>query len=209
MKFNLHILAPVFAVIAMLTSCEKELEPDATITPRLVSMENCGGKSVFHLECNTTWTATCEDEGVIIEPASGDGDATVTVTVPPSTYIETHDIIIKVVAKQEGSSSSHVARHIITLDSKPFILLSQESGYVSPDGGGIRFGITSNGTWTATISDAIAGMTVTPASATWNSDVTVSLPANTTGAARRSKVVFTLTDHSDVAAEFTVNQNFK
>lgn len=197
----------VSAVVA-LTACDKVVTPDASIEPRTAVVDYDGGTSVFALTCNTTWTATCDYEEVTVTPSSGEGDATITVTVPPSTYEDTRSIRVTVVAANDESTTTHTARHIITLAAKPFIRLASNEGYVSPDGGGVRIDVYSNRAWSVS-SDRPDLVTVSPASGLNNGSVAVSVPENATGSARTSRITVSLVDFPGAAVDYTLIQNSK
>lgn len=202
-----RILALISAA-AVLAACKDPVTPDASIEPRSVSMDYNGGTSVFALTCNTTWTASCDYEDVGIHPDSGEGNASVTVTVPPSVYEETQVIRISVVAANNETESTHTARHIITLEAKPFIRLAQTSGYVSPDGGGVRLDVYSNKTWTAK-ADPADFVTLSQAEGSDNAALTVTVPENNTGASRTAHITLSLKDVPGVSAEYALTQNAK
>lgn len=200
---------PVFAALVMLAaSCVEEEKPKVTVEPTASAMEFTGGSVPMEVTSNAPWTATCDYEEVEIHPSSGDGNASVTVVVPQSIYKETQAIRITFKAKRDTSYTS-TAKYVITLEAKPFIDLSSESGYISPDGGGVRIALTSNQEWTASSDPAIAGLEIAPVAGTYNASVAVSLPENTTGAARSSAVTFALKKYPEVKAVYTVSQNSK
>lgn len=202
-------IIPVFAALAILAaSCTEEEKPKVSVEPTSSALEYTGGTVPMEVISNAPWTATCDYSEVEIHPASGDGNASVTVVVPQSTYKETQAVRITFKAKRDSSYTS-TAKYVITLEAKPFIDLSSASGFISPDGGGVRIALTSNQEWTATATPSIAGIEITPVSGTYNADVAVSLPANTTGSTRSSNVTFALKNYPEIKAVYTVSQNSK
>lgn len=194
------------AVIVLAASCTKEEKPKVTVEPTSAVMENVGGTTTLVVSSNAPWTASCDYEEVSINPSSGNGGASVVITVPKSTYRETKAIRVTFSAKRDTTYTS-TAKFIITLPAIPFVELSSDSSYVSPDGGGIRFNLYSNCAWTAVSDNAVQGLSISPVRGDGNADVTVTLPANTTGLPRSSVVTFTLDDEPGVKAAFTVRQN--
>ena len=207
MRIHFRHILMAFGLAAVLASCVDPEAPSASVTPRTASMDCNGGVSVFALTCNTTWTATSDLEGVTINPSSGEGNASITVTVPPSTYPDTKSIRIAVKAANDQTTSTYTARHTITLAPMPYISLSANEGYVSPDGGGLRVSLTSNQSWTVEAEPYIQDMSIMPPIGTWNSEIAIALPANTTGAARSTKITFTTQSQPEAKAEFLLKQN--
>ncbi len=198
----------IISAVAVLTACDDIVTPNASIEPRSVAMDCNGGTSVFALTCNTTWTASCDYEDVKIHPSEGDGNASVTVTVPPSIYEETQVIRISVVAANDETESTYTARHIITLEAKPFLRLARTDGYVSPDGGGVRLDVYSNKAWSVKAEPADF-VTLSQTEGENNASLTVTVPENNTGSARSSHITLSLKDVPGVSAEYTLTQNAK
>lgn len=69
------------------TELEGEGEGDSamaeiTVTPSSFATDLEGGEQVLTVTCNGTWTVSCDQTDVTVEPLSGTGNGTVTVTVP-------------------------------------------------------------------------------------------------------------------------------
>jgi len=208
-KNQMNKIIPVFAALAILAaSCTDEEKAKVTVEPTSAVMEYTGGTAALVVTSNAPWTAECEYEEVQINPSSGNGDASVVIVVPQSTYKESKAVRVTFKAQRDTSYTS-TAKFIITLPAKPFVELSTESAFVSPDGGGIRFSLTANKAWKAVSDNAISGLTVAPAEGDANADVTISIPENNTGASRSSKVTFALDEDPAVKTVFTVSQNPK
>lgn len=202
-------IIPVLAALsALFISCAEEDKPKVTVDPTSAAVESTGGTATLVVTSNAPWTATCDYEEVSINPSSGDGGASVVVTVPKSTYKDTKAIRVTFKAKRDSSYTS-TAKFVITLPAMPFIELSSTSGYVSPDGGGVRFSLSANEAWSAVDDKAVEGLEIKPAEGAGNADVTVSLPVNGTGSARTANVTFALKGNPDVKTVFSVSQNPK
>ena len=206
-KQNMNRIIPLFAALAIVAaSCTEEEKAKVTVDPTSSAFDYHGGTVPMEVTSNAPWTASCDYEEVEIHPSSGDASASVTVVVPESTYKETQAIRITFTAKKDTSYTS-TAKHVITLEAKPFVELSSTSGYVSPDGGGLRISLTSNQKWSATAEPAIADLDISPISGTYNADLAISLGANDSGSMRSSLITFALTDYPDVKAVYTLCQN--
>lgn len=202
-------IIPFFAALAIVAaSCTEEAKPKVTVTPSSSALPYTGGSVPMEVTSNAPWTASCDYEEVEIHPDSGEGNASVVVVVPQSSYKETQAVRVTFSAKRDSSYTS-TAKYVITLEAKPFIDLSAASGFISPDGGGVRFALVSNQQWTVTANPAIDGISIDPVSGTYNADIAVSLPANTSGSTRSSAITFTLKDFPEVKAVYTVSQNSK
>ena len=58
---------------------------EITVTPSSFATDLEGGEQVLTVTCNGTWTVSCDQTDVTVEPLSGTGNGTVTVTVPAVT----------------------------------------------------------------------------------------------------------------------------
>ena len=55
---------------------------EITVTPSSFATDLEGGEQVLAVTCNGTWTVSCDQTDVTVEPLSGTGNGSVTVTVP-------------------------------------------------------------------------------------------------------------------------------
>ncbi|MBO4571111.1 MAG: BACON domain-containing protein [Bacteroidales bacterium] len=201
----------LLALLPVLAACVDTTAPSISIDPNKYSMDFNGGSLAVNITANCDWAVESSYEFYTATPSSGSMDGLSRIEIPASKSHETEAIVINFKASKtvRDTLKTKNAKLVITLEAKPFVELSANEGYVSPDGGGVRVSLTANHEWTATASGGIAGLTVKPAEGTFNSEVTISLPENTTGAARSAEVTFTLKKYPDVKAVYTVRQNPK
>ncbi len=67
--------------------------PYIEVSPTSSSLPSSGGTVGIKLTTNASWSASCEIEDVVITPASGEGDETISITVPETTVTRTIDIL--------------------------------------------------------------------------------------------------------------------
>ena len=58
--------------------------PTLEINPASLNIDDKGGSLQVHVTSNAPWTVSAAEDWITVEPASGEGDATVTLTVAPS-----------------------------------------------------------------------------------------------------------------------------
>ena len=200
-----HII--LSALVLLLSACTTTVTPTIKIQPASSQMDYKGGQTTVYVSSNTFWTASCDVEGVTVEPASGfmSGIEPVVITVPESTSATTQTIRISFVAQEEGSSSKSNGKHWVTLASKPWIGFAETTGTIPAEGGGIRVRLESSRPWKV-LSKSISQAEVSPAAADATTILAISLPRNDTGAQRELTVTCVLTEDASVKAAFTVTQ---
>lgn len=201
----------LLALLPFLAACVDTEAPSISIDPNKYAMDFNGGSLAVSVTANCDWTVESDYESYVATPSSGMLDGVSRIEIPASTSRETEAIVINFKASKtvRDTLKTKNAKLVITLEAKPFIELSSNGGYVSPDGGGVLIRLFSNQDWTSSVSNGIAGLAVKPSEGTFNSEVTVSLPENTTGTARSAEVTFSLKKYPDVKAVYTVRQNPK
>ena len=132
------------AVLA-LAGCKKTIVPEISLDERTAVLSCDGETSVVALSCNCTWTATSTSEDVTIDPAEGEGDASVRITVPANNTGVTRSIKATFTAK--GTEKTATAKYVITQDAKPFVSFTTTSATVPANGGVLRIVLESNAEW--------------------------------------------------------------
>ena len=203
------IIALLAVILPLLASCADAEAPAVSVDPNKKAYGFEGGSLSAAVTTNGDWVAECDNEEISIVPSSGSGDAAVRIEIPASTKKETEAVIINFTTSKtvRDTLKTRKAKLVITREAMPFIDLSANEGYISPAGGGFLLNVTANHDWTATAPNPIAGLVVKPSESTFNSQVTVSLPGNETGAARSCDIIFSLKQHPDAKATVTVRQN--
>lgn len=199
---KIRILIPLCAILA-LTACNTKIIPEISLDKATASVTSAGATEVLTLKCNCTWTATATAEDITVDPASGEEDATVRVIVPVNTTGTTRSIRVTFSAK--GTEKTATAKFAITQDANPFVSFPTASGTLTAAGGGLQMTLEANEAWSATTSDT--GISVSPTSGSASQTLTLTVPANTTGAPVVHTVTVALTGNPTVKATFTLTQS--
>ena len=204
-----QIFLSLLAVVPLLAACTEPEAPAVTVNPNKISFDYQGGSFAATVTTNGDWVAECESEGVTVTPPSGSQDAVVRIEVAASTIKETEAAVINFTTSKSvrDTIKTRKAKVVITREAMPFIDLSLSEGYVSPEGGGVRVSVSSNHEWTASVPSPLEGLSVKPGEGTFNDEVTISLPENTTGAPRSCEICFKLNNIPGVESRFTLRQN--
>lgn len=200
-----HIILAAF--VLLVSACTTTVTPTIKVQPASSQMDFHGGQTTVYVSSNTFWTASCEAEGVTVEPASGfmSGIEPVVITIPESTSAVTQTIRVSFVAQEEGGTSKSTGKHWVTLASRPWIGFAEDSATIPAEGGGIRVRIEASRPWKVA-SSSISQAEVTPAAADGTTILSVSLPRNDTGATRALTLTCALQEDASVKAVFTVSQ---
>lgn len=196
------ILLPLCILLA-LTACKKTIDPKIALDRATASVASAGATETLSLTCNCSWTAAVSNEVITVDPLSGEGDATVRVTIPANTTGETRSLRVTFTAK--GTEKSATAKFAVTQEANPFVQFPTATGTLTAAGGGLQTALEANEAWSATPS--ATGITVSPASGNASQTLTLTVPANTTGAPVVHTVTVALTAHPAVTAIFTLTQS--
>ena len=75
---------------------QKAPAPTLEVNPATLSVGDEGGVLEFNVTSNAPWTVTAAEEWISVDPASGQGDAKVTLTVAPSDVRTARNVVITV-----------------------------------------------------------------------------------------------------------------
>lgn len=163
----------------MLSSCKEE--PMLTLSQAGANPTAAGEVLTVDVTTNCEWKATCSDNTITINPASGTGNATVSITVPenPVSTPKTYQVVFTG-TNETGMVSANYDINQLSAEASVLTTFPED---LKPNGYAITFKVklTATNDWSATISN---GATVEPASGTYGEyDLTVSIPENGTNAA--------------------------
>ena len=81
-----HLLLGMFAIAATVACdpVEPEVTPELNVNKTEASVAAEGGSVAVQVTANVDWTAAADKDWVSVDPASGKGNATVTLTVAPN-----------------------------------------------------------------------------------------------------------------------------
>lgn len=122
---------------------KKEIDVEAAVTT-----------ATFDITTEVAWTITSSNEAFVVTPASGEGNATVTVTFPANEGVEAVVAELSVAAQDPlARPKSHTV--VITQASavKTFVVTTENSLTVAHDAFNVLFNINSDVKWTATSSN--------------------------------------------------------
>jgi len=138
-------LLAVFAALLALTACQPE--PFLSVDPQSLSFTEAGGSQTVQISANYAWKASTSGSGFTVSPASGEGNASVTVTAAPASSLQ--DVTETLNIQSEGLSASVS----LSQPAKSAILPSSPST-VSSEGGTIEIGVQYNIDYTVEIEES-------------------------------------------------------
>jgi uncharacterized protein (TIGR02145 family) len=101
-----------------------ETKAELSITPATISASAAAGEYTLALTGNVDWTATANAEWLTLEPASGNGNATITVTVADNARVEARTATLSFTAGELNNTA------IVTQEAKPFYAISDKTWIV-------------------------------------------------------------------------------
>lgn len=128
-----------------------------TLGTQQAEVEAAGGNVTVQLSANYAWTAKASESWITVTPASGNGNASVTIAVGKNSVVEARDG--KVVFESEGLKAEFAVKQKA---ADPILQASITSAQLPAEGGEFKFTVTSNLAWTATA--GAAWVTLAPAS---------------------------------------------
>ncbi len=177
-----------------------EKKPFAVST-NAINVEAAETTASFSIETEVAWTVTSSNENFVVEPASGTGNGTVTVTFPANEGAD------PVVAELTVATEDPLARpksHTVVITQasavKTFVVATENNLNVAHDAFNVLFNINSDVKWTATSSNEAFKFTdgESPTSASveieGNKDLFVVFKPNFTSAPLTTTVTFTTED---------------
>ena len=108
---------------------------------------------VFRIECSTAWRVTSASSEVNISPASGSGNATVTVTFPANNTTSARDFALTFSTTSGTSISVNATIHQLPASSAT-LEVSPTAVSIPGTGAAETVTITASGTWSASKSDS-------------------------------------------------------
>ena len=174
--------------MAFLYSCEEPFTPALAVGEKAVNFKADEGlRKTVAITSNTAWTVSCDAEWVSIEPASGEGDANITITVTENTGIEERSADVKVTAG-ELSETIKVAQ----LAAAPSISIDNDALVASAEASSLTITVTANAPWSVVPQNG--WVTVTPSSGeAGETTVTVAFDENISLRERQTTVAFKTT----------------
>lgn len=94
---KLHFFLFVATMACFVIACHKPVE--VSFAPQSLTAEAAGGTYSVELKSNGNWTLELASEWLTVSPVSGNGDATLTVSVTPNTTYQTRSVEINATTK--------------------------------------------------------------------------------------------------------------
>jgi hypothetical protein len=181
----------MLAVAVAFSACKKDdPEPqvdEVTLTVSAdISAEAAAGTYPVTVTCNTAWTAAVNTDATwcTVNPSSGKGDGTITVTVTDNAD-DTRSAILTVSA---GTLSKTVT--VTQLGTKPSVIATGNGTDNMPNSAGTAtISITANVKWTAALPSAATWCKIEPKAGTNSGVITVTVLANPVDAPERKVVI--------------------
>lgn len=169
-----------------------------SVTPSDQDTGSEAGSTTFNIVSNTSWTISDDASWLTVNPASGNGDETISAafTDNPLTSPRVGTITIS----GTGVSSRSVT---ISQRGRKTLSVTPSNRNTESDAGSITFDISSNTNWTA--SDDASWLTVSPESGSGNGTITATFTANTLTLPRIGTI--TISGTEAIFQSATVSQN--
>ena len=168
----------------VLFSCTKKEVVELTVSTLAVNYEVAGGEQSVTITCNDHWTASVTVDWITLSAKSGDGNATLKITVPENKSIESREADVTV-------SAGEIKRVVKVgqQGKEPVLTVTPEAVSAEVAGGTFDVTVSSNVEWTVSIPEAAASwLSADKASAEGNAVVKLTVAANEGFEAREASV---------------------
>lgn len=144
LRYILLVAAVAFAVVG----CRKPVEVSFESATQEVSAQ--GGSYEIALKSNGEWTVATNAEWITVAPTSGNGDATLTLTVPANTSVE--DRVAEITATTKDNTATLA---LTQLGVQYYLNVSPREFNCGSDGGEFVVEVMSNVDWTVSLPEWI------------------------------------------------------
>lgn len=167
----------------VLFSCTKKEVVELTVSTLAVNYEAAGGEQSVTITCNDHWTASATVDWITLSAKSGDGNATLKITVPENKSIESREADVTV-------SAGEIKRVVKVgqQGKEPVLTVTPEAVSAEVAGGTFDVTVSSNVEWTVTIPEDAAWITADKVSGEGNAVVKVTVASNETINPRDAKL---------------------
>ena len=156
--------------------------------------------SIFHVSSNATWTITksADASWMTVAPLSGDGNATIAVSVVASSEREIRTGVLTITIEDGTTRMLQVTQG----GANPYIIVNPVKETIEAAGGDITVSVMASGAWQA----LPTGVNWLTPKANTSAQAEFTVAANTMTEPRSATIVFRLTDYEDVVAEYELTQ---
>ena len=187
---------------------QPQFVPELNVNTKNLAFPVSGGTKTFTITSNIPWKITVPNNASWIQsvaPLSGTGNATVTVSIASNSTFSDRNASLTL-ASLESSPISPITVSVSQTQLVPQLSANPNNLTYTVSGGTKTFTINSNTSWTLSIPDSASWIqSVTPASGTGNTSVTVSVASNSTFLDRNASL--TLASLETTPATVTVSQS--
>ncbi|MBR0223155.1 MAG: BACON domain-containing protein [Bacteroidales bacterium] len=199
----------IFVVcMMMLAACSQDTTLSISSDISSYRFDADGGAFDAIIFTNGSWTASCDDPSVTFTPDAGYCTTPMHISIGANEEYFTKSV--RITLNTVYGSYSRTGKIVLTQDCRPFIFCEQNRLDVTAAGGKARFQVNANESWKVveTTCDGVkADLSVDPSVHGPNKvEVTVAIPANTTGLPRSFAVKLALEAHPDCSVVLTVGQ---
>ena len=157
------------------------VKKDFAVSTTEINVEPEATTATFKVTGDVVWSAKSSNEAFVVTPASGEGEADVTVTFPANTTPDEVVAEIVVDTQDPGARPNSYLVKITQAGAKLAFDVSTTEIAVEPQATTATFQVSGEVAWTITSSNP--NYVVSPAAGEGDADVTVTFPANTTAEA--------------------------
>lgn len=182
-------LALAAAALCLLACQPEPVETSLGVSTKTLSFEALGNaEKAVNINTNADWTVKADQNWVTVKPASGSGDAIISVSVADNTGFDARTAVITVTADDKKADIA-----VSQLASVPSVAIAPTTVEKVPTiGGDLEFTVTSNADWT--IASSADWATVAPASGNGNGTFKVSISRNFSFEERSATIAVTAMD---------------
>lgn len=173
------------------------LEPELRVFPLALTAGDLGKVFDLAITSNVPWTLSVPEEAaawVSAEPLSGEGSATVKVTVAANENVEARSAELTVTSPEGGRYTTTVSVNQTGQD--PSLLIDREKIDALYEGGAFAVAITTNMDWTVTIPEEATWISADKTAGSRNDSFTLTLEKNIYRKGRSASVVVAAGDLS-------------
>jgi len=201
-SYTTKIILLLLALCMICTGCVKVVQEEIPVTLSVsktsLSFSSSGEQQNFTVSSNDTWTV--RNDALWLTVSTSNVDHTVTVTATANTSTSQREAKISVSSRLPGVPEQTVT--VSQAGITPFLTVTPSSLSFAASGEQKTFSITSNISWSAG-SNASSWLTLSPASGSNNSTVTVTAAANSLTSQRTANITVS---GSGISRDISVTQ---
>lgn len=168
-----------------------------SVSPSSLDFEATASSMTFAIQSNSSWTIECTESWCSVSPESGNGDATVSVSVVANESITERNAHITIFA---GETAKEIS--VTQNGSEITLSISPDNLEFAPEASSKSVAIQCNTSWT--VSSPASWCSVSPSSGNGNATLSVSVSANESSSYRTAVITVTAGNET---RNISINQN--